>query len=166
MNMNVNELKEKPSEALLNYKPKELRHAANWIDRDNGSHQIINAVTLFRKLEEMSAEITIGPRGSGFISFNVNNKRVIRYFESANEMSTAMNLGPLNLNDKENLYFKADSGASKCYVTMKMYNKNMIQIFVPELNIYKDIYLNGAEKILCNNAEGLTAGQIKLLEIQ
>jgi len=75
--------KQTPSKALLSFRPQELRHAANWIDRDNNIHQIINAVTMFRKLEELCGEIEIDNFSGGVLKFELNGKKINRYFESA-----------------------------------------------------------------------------------
>lgn len=155
-----------PQKELLKYSPSELRHTANWIDRDKNNVLFLNVVSMFIKLRELNAELDIRPDSSGSIEFELNGKSVIRYFESASELSTALNLGPLDLNKMSSeLYFKADVGTFKASIIEKNSNNNTIIVSVPEIDLTKMIYLNGAEKILCNHLNGMTAGQLKVREI-
>lgn len=154
-----------PKKELYNYTPKELRHAANWIDRDQGNQLILNTVSLFKKLSELNAELAVGPDNTGVISFTYNNKQIKRYFESAAEMSTAINLGPVDLMGTEPLFFKSDKGPLKAHIAETDSIKNTVIVYVPEINLTKMIYLNGAEKILCNGANGMTVGQMKIREV-
>jgi len=155
----------KPNANLLKYNTKELRQAANWIDRDNGSMVLLNIVSMFIKLQELNASIEIESNSSGVIKFNYGEKSIKRYFESASELSIAISLGPLDLHDKENLFFKADCGILKTQIKRWDSKSNMIEIYVPEIDLFKMIYLNGAEKILCNSLNGMTVGQLKVREI-
>ena len=158
---------QKPSKELLKFKAKELRHAANWIDREKGVLVVLNAVSMFKKLQDLQASVEINPDSSGLIKFDFKGQSIVRYFESASEMSIALNLGPLDLNEKtSDLYFKADVGVLKANIIKYKSSNNTVVIEVPEIDLIKYIYLNGAEKILCNDLSGMTIGQMKVREIR
>jgi len=165
----LKELKEKPKEELLKYSAKELRHAASVIDRNNKKHNILNAISIFKKLKELDAELHILPDESGYITFPYEDREIYRDFKSGSELSLALALGPIDLYGSE-LYYKRGSKTHECEINSTDTDKesnsknNIIIVYVKELDLHSMIHLNGAEKVLCNTKDGLTLGQLILKE--
>ncbi len=152
------------AEGLNSFSAKELRHAANVIDREKGKFPPINTLSLSRKLDALEATLVYTGDESGWIKFWLDEKNnyVIRRFTSITELTTAVNLGPVDLNWECNLYLKNPQGILWCKILEYCNDKSQMRINVPDLFTDKYIYVNGAEKILCNSDKGLTAGQMKL----
>lgn len=161
----VAELKEPPIEELKNYTAKELRHAASYIDRDNGKHQVLNMISVFKKLKELKAELHILSNETGYISFKHGKNKVRREFSSGAELSLALALGPIVLKGYP-LYLKLKGRTAECEIVSNSQkaSNNSITIKVLKTNEYKLVHLNGAEKILSNTVSGLTLGQLVLKE--
>ena len=154
----------KPLKSLLNYSPHDLRLAANWIDRENKQYPLLNTLTLMQKLNDINGTLNIIDKETGYIKFWLEEKQsyVTRTFHSASELSIALSLGPVDLLWHGNLFLKTPGGNIKVEPIKLIEEKNQMYIRNLETDSTRYIWLNGAEKILANNEEGLTAGQIKL----
>jgi len=159
----VAELREQPIEELMTYSAKELRHAASFIDRNNGKHNILNLVSVFKKLKDLGAELHINEDETGSILFHYDGKERYRDFESGAELSLALALSPLDMYSSP-LYYKHRGQVYECEITtdVEKTKNNTIVIYVKELDLHKMIHMNGSEKVLCNTLDGLTLGQLVL----
>ena len=162
---NVSELKELPVEELKKYTARELRHAASYIDRDNGKHSVLNMISVFKKLKDLKAEVVIHSDETGYLTFNHGKNTVTRKFSSGSELSLALALGPVILEGYP-LYLKLRGRNVKCEIVPDDENisNSAITVRVLKTNEYRLVHLNGAEKILCNTLSGLTLGQLVLKE--
>ena len=153
-----------PKENLLKYSSYELRQAANWIDRENKQYPLLNVLSMMQKLDSLGAELTVSTGEKGYITFWLPEKQAIvtRRFSSASELSTALSLGPIDIQWYGNLFIKTSQGNMPIEPIGLNEDKNQLIIknLVTKSNRY--IWLNGAEKILANSPDGRTAGQIKL----
>ena len=152
------------AEGLNSFSAKELRHAANVIDREKGKFPPINTLSLSRKLDALDATLVYTGDEKGEIKFWLKEKDdwVTRQFTSIAELTTAVNLGPVDLNWHGHLFLKNAQGILRCEIMEYCNDKSQMRVLVPDLHTDKYIYVNGAEKILCNSDRGLTAGQMKL----
>lgn len=151
-------------EELMGYSPKDLRAAANWIDRENNVFPLINVLSLSQKLKALDGSLRFITGESGEIKFFLEEKGkyVIRNFASAKELSAAITLGPVDIFWIGNLFLKTKQGNLRITPTRLDPDKNQLHFKVNNTNEKRFVWLNGAEKILCNNKEGLTAGQMRL----
>lgn len=159
----VKELKERPLPELLKYEAKQLRHAASYIDRDEGKHPILNLISVFKKIKDLGAELHLFNDETGHITFDYNGKEIYRDFNSGAELSLALALGPIDLYSK--IFYKNGGNVYPCEISVdNIETKNSIVIYVEDLDLHRMIHMNGAEKILSNTKEGFTIGQLKLKE--
>lgn len=151
-------------EELMVYSPKDLRAAANWIDRENNVFPLINVLSLSQKLKALDGSLRFITGESGEIKFWLEEKGsyVIRNFASAKELSAAITLGPVDIFWLSNLFLKTKLGNLPITPTRHDPDKNQLHFRVNSTKEKRFVWLNGAEKILCNSKEGLTAGQMKL----
>lgn len=156
-------MNEKINCQLLKYNSYELRQAANYIDIENKRYPLLNILTIMKKLEYLNATLELN-KESGFIKFwsNEKNDYVRRNFKSASELSIALSLGPIDIYWSDSLYVKTEVGVFKIEIINCIRDKNQIFVRNLENDRTRYIWLNGAEKILANSKEGLTAGQLKL----
>lgn len=157
-------MKKKPIQELMSYSAKDLRFAANWMDRENGVYPLINVLSLSKKLTALNATLKFLTGEQGEITFFLEEKGAIvtRYFSSAKELSVALTLGPVDLFWVGNLFLKTAEGNLEIIPRRLDSDKNQLHFTVKKTKEKRFAWLNRAENILCNNKEGLTAGQIKL----
>jgi len=160
----------KPDADLMSYTYQELKHALKTKEREQGRYPPIDLVVLSKKLESLDASLTIehNPnekhKVSGSLTFfsRAKGQIVTRDFYSVLELSTAISLGPVDIYWTGNVFIKLNRTVYQADILNHDYGKNSITVAVPDLNIEKYIHLCGAEKILCNDYEGHTAGQLQL----
>lgn len=154
-----------PLQELLKFSPRDLRHAANWIDRDNNRYPMMSLHAMLRKLIALKAGIRIKPNESelGTIEFDVNGVKITRSFKSMHELSNSLAIGPLDLSPNATLLLKRKDGVFEAEIVRKNGSDNTITIFVAELNQEIVVPLKVAELHLCNTEEGLTAGQMVIV---
>jgi len=175
----LDEYKMKPAQELLQYSSNQLRHAANWADRNKGIYQPLSVIAMIKKLNDLNATLEIEPADNiydspdcyGSFSFynNIKEDDTIRDFTSATELSIALSLGPVDLYWEDNLFFKTSNMCHPCHTIEDdniddndIDNTGNINIYIPNLDEYKLIILSGAEKVLCNTDKFLTAGRVQL----
>jgi len=153
-----------PEEELMKFTTQQLRHAANCLDRSKGRFPPISIAALVQKLSALGAHMTINPETKGTISFHCieKNDLVTRRFYTTSELTLCLNLGPVDLEWPDSLYIKTLNGIHPVDIISRNEETHSIAVVTHDQKIIKHIWLNGAEKILCNSPEGLTAGQMKI----
>lgn len=151
-------------EELRDYDTKDLRHAANYIDRENGKFPPINTLSLSKKLDALEASLFYSGNECGRIEFFLEEKgtNVTRHFSSIGELTTAISLGPIDFYWHGNLFIKFAEGVMPIEIKEEILDQHKLLVWIPKLKRTKEIFISGAEKVLCNNEAGLTAGQMKL----